>query len=60
MVRLNLLDSKGNSVVELINAYQENLGTQQKFIPTQKLKKGRYEVELIIDNNKVSEFFVVE
>ena len=59
-VKLQLKDSKGNLIVLLIDEYQENLGTQTKLIPTTKLKKGRYEIELIINKNKVSEFFEVE
>ena len=59
-VKLQLKDSKGNLIVLLIDEYQENLGTQTKLIPTTKLKKGRYEIELIIIKNKVSEFFEVE
>ena len=59
-MKLQLKDSKGNLIVLLIDEYQENLGTQTKLIPTTKLKKGRYEIELIINKNKVSEFFEVE
>lgn len=59
-VKLQLKDSKGSVIVLLIDEYQENLGTQTKLIPTTKLKKGRYEIELLINKNKVSEFFEVE
>ena len=59
-VKLQLKDSNGRVIVLLIDEYQENLGTQTKLIPTTKLKKGRYEIELIINKNKVSEFFEVE
>jgi PA14 domain len=58
-VNLSLKDSKGNVIVTILNSYQENLGTQTKLIPTQKLKKGTYEIVLKINNNVVSEKFDV-
>jgi hypothetical protein len=43
----------------LVDAFQENLGTQTKLIPTNKLQKGKYEIMLKINKNVVSEFFEV-
>lgn len=58
-VLLQLKSAKGNVIVTLVEGFQENLGTQTKLIPTQRLKKGRYEIMLKINKNVVSEFFDV-
>jgi hypothetical protein len=58
-VLLQLKSAKGNVIVTLVEGFQENLGTQTKLIPTQKLKKGKYEIMLKINKNVVSEFFEV-
>ena len=58
-VLLQLKTAKGNIVVTLVDAFQENLGTQTKLIPTNKLQKGKYEIMLKINKNVVSEFFEV-
>lgn len=58
-VLLQLKTAKGNVIVTLVERFQENLGTQTKLIPTQKLKKGRYEIMLKINNNVISEYFDV-
>jgi hypothetical protein len=45
-VKLTLKDFKENTVVTIIDNYFENLGTQIKLLPTNKLPKGVYWVEL--------------
>jgi hypothetical protein len=59
-VELVLKDSSGNKIVEILKGFQQNLGTQKKFIPTTLLKKGKYEVSLNINGNEVKEFFEVK
>ncbi|AWV99274.1 PA14 domain-containing protein [Arcticibacterium luteifluviistationis] len=59
-VKLVLLDGKGNKMVTIIDDYYENLGTQVKYIPTAKLDKGTYVVELSINGNQLKETFVVD
>lgn len=58
-VLLQLKSEKGTVIVTLVEGFQENLGTQTKLIPTQKLKKGRYEIVLKINKNVISEYFEV-
>lgn len=58
-VLLQLKSAKGNVIVTLVEGFQENLGTQTKLIPTQKLKKGKYEIMLKINKNVISEYFEV-
>ena len=43
----------------IIDHYFESLGTQTKFLPTNKLKKGTYTIELEVDDKKLSQEFVV-
>jgi hypothetical protein len=45
-VKLKLKDKGENTVVTLIDHYFENLGTQIKLLPTNKLPKGLYWIEL--------------
>lgn len=59
-VKLVLLDGKGQNLVTIIDDYYENLGTQVKYIPTAKLSKGTYVVELSINGNQLKETFVVD
>ena len=58
-VLLQLKTIKGNIIVTLVDTFQENLGTQTKLIPTNKLPKGKYEIMLKINKNVVSEYFEV-
>ena len=58
-VLLQLKSAKGTVIATLVEGFQENLGTQTKLIPTQKLKKGRYEIMLKINKNIISEYFDV-
>lgn len=58
-VKLVLLNSKGEILVTLIDHNYENLGTQTKFIPTQKLAEGSYTIELQIGTETLKESFVV-
>ncbi|RFS16567.1 PA14 domain-containing protein [Emticicia sp. C21] len=45
-VKLKLKDKSEKTVVTLIDSYFENLGTQVKLLPTNKLPKGIYWIEL--------------
>ncbi|RYU93097.1 PA14 domain-containing protein [Emticicia agri] len=45
-VKLKLKDKSENVVVSIIDRYFENLGTQIKLLPTNKLPKGIYWIEL--------------
>jgi hypothetical protein len=60
-VSLKLNDEKGQTLTTLIDLkYQENLGTQIKNLPVNRLKKGKYFIVLKIDQNEVSESFVIK
>jgi hypothetical protein len=59
-VKLTLKDSKGNTIVVIIDNYYENLGTQMKYIPTSRLSKGTYVIELEINGNQIKESFVID
>lgn len=59
-VKLLLKNGKGQTLVTIIDAYYENLGTQIKYVPTAKLEKGTYHIELTINGNQVKESFVVD
>jgi hypothetical protein len=58
-VKLQLRNSKGIEIVTLLEGYQENLGTQTKLIPTQKLKKGKYQIYLKINDIELIEDFEI-
>lgn len=58
-VKLELQDANGRTIVTLLEGFQENLGTQIKLIPTQKLPKGKYTIYLKIDANEIVESFDV-
>ncbi|RFS17221.1 PA14 domain-containing protein [Emticicia sp. C21] len=45
-VKLTLKDKSENTIVTIIDSYFENLGTQIKLLPTSKLPKGLYWIEL--------------
>lgn len=54
-VKLLLQDAKGNNLVTLIDGYSQNLGTQIKLIPTTRLPKGDYWVELRVGKDVLRE-----
>ena len=58
-VKLTLRDGKGNLLATLIDDYYEILGTHKKYVPTGKLGKGTYVVELTVNDNTVKESFQV-
>lgn len=58
-VKLSLLDSKGQSLVTITDHFYQNLGTQIKYIPTQKLADGTYTIELQIGTETLKESFEV-
>jgi hypothetical protein len=58
-VKLELKDSKGVNLVTIVDEYYENLGTQIKYLPTGKLSKGTYIIELTVNGNQLKETFVV-
>ena len=60
MVKLVLKNEKDELISTLIEGYQQNLGTQQKNIPTSKLQKGSYTIVLRINDTEVSEVFEVK
>ena len=45
-VKLKLKDKSENTIVTIIDSYYENLGTQIKLLPTNRLPKGLYWIEL--------------
>lgn len=59
-VKLLLKDSKDQLIVTLIDHYSESLGTQTKYLPTNKLEKGTYFVELELGEKKLRQEFVVD
>ncbi|MGK0136587.1 MAG: hypothetical protein ACI9DJ_000027 [Algoriphagus sp.] len=59
-VKLILKDDKGKILAIIIDSYYQNLGTQIKYIPTNRLKAGTYTIELKINGNVVTEIFTTE
>lgn len=59
-VKLSLNDANDNTVVLLIDHYFENLGTQTKLLPTNKLAKGVYWVVLEVDGKILKEQVLIE
>ncbi|MFN3850513.1 MAG: PA14 domain-containing protein [Spirosomataceae bacterium] len=59
-VKLVLKDSNQNVIVTIIDQYYQNLGTQIKLLPTNKLQKGEYWIELTVDKEILREKLVVE
>ena len=53
-------DSKDQLIVTLIDHFSESLGTQTKYLPTNKLAKGTYFVELELGEKKLRQEFVVD
>jgi hypothetical protein len=58
-VKLSLKDASQNIVVSIIDDYYQNLGTQIKMLPTGKLDKGEYWVELEVNESVLKEKIVV-
>lgn len=58
-VRLELRSSEGKVLSVLVDYYIENLGTQIKLIPTQKLPAGTYTIYLKINGEEMIETFRV-
>ena len=59
-VRLEIKDKGNQVVVTLINHFFENLGTQTKLLPTNRLAKGIYWVELEVDGTVLREKLIIE
>jgi hypothetical protein len=59
-IKLSLKDKNGQIVVLLIDHYSENIGTQTKFLPTNKLAKGIYWIELEVDKKILKEQVLIE
>ncbi|RYU93098.1 PA14 domain-containing protein [Emticicia agri] len=54
-VKLKLKDNDEKEIVTLIDSYYENLGTQIKLLPTNKLAKGLYWIELEVSGKILKE-----
>ncbi|MEI7584749.1 PA14 domain-containing protein [Runella sp.] len=59
-VSLLLKDKEGQILATLIDDYYQNLGTQIKYLPTARLPKGMYLIELTANETKISQQFMVE
>lgn len=58
-VKLTLKDKSENVIVTIIDHYYETLGTQTKFLPTQRLTNGTYWIELTVGETVLREKLVV-
>lgn len=58
-VKLTIKDKSNNTVVTLLDHYQENIGTLQKWLPTKRLSAGIYWVELQVDNDILKQQFTI-
>lgn len=59
-VKLLLKDNNDKVVVSIVDHYIENIGTQTKFLPINKLAKGSYWIELVTSNSILREQILVE
>ncbi len=59
-VLLTIKDANENIIVTIIHDFYQNLGTQIKLLPTNKLPKGQYWVELQADKEILRESLVVD
>jgi uncharacterized FlaG/YvyC family protein len=59
-VKLKLKDKSENTVVTIIDSYYETLGTQTKLLPTTRLPKGLYWIELDYAGKILREQFEVK
>nr|WP_299416147.1 hypothetical protein [uncultured Emticicia sp.] len=53
-------DSKDQLLVVLLDHFSESIGTQTKYLPTNKLAKGTYFVELELSEKKLRQEFVID
>jgi hypothetical protein len=58
-VKLSLKDASENLIVNIIDDFYQNLGTQIKMLPTGKLAKGDYWVELQVNESVLKEKITV-
>lgn len=58
-VKLTIKDKSDNTVATLLDHYQENIGTVQKWLPTKRLSAGIYWVELQVDNDVLKQQFSI-
>ena len=58
-VKLSLKDSSENLVVNIIDDYYQNLGSQIKILPTGKLSKGEYWIVLEVNGSVLKEKIIV-
>lgn len=59
-VKLVLKDKSERVVTTLIDHFYQTLGTQMKYLPTQRLPKGLYWIELIVNETVLREQLVVK
>lgn len=59
-IKLSLKDANDKTVVLLVDHYSENIGTQTKLLPTNKLTKGIYWIELEVDEKVLREQILIE
>ena len=59
-VKLYLKDQNEKIIATIIDYYFENIGTQTKLLPINKLAKGTYWVELNVDGKVLREQVLVE
>ena len=59
-IKLSLKDVNDKTIVLLIDHYSENIGTQTKFLPTNKLAKGIYWIELEVDSKVLREQVLID
>ena len=59
-IKLSIKDAKDQTLATLIDHFSESLGTQTKLVPTTKMEKGKYFVELEIDSKKLRQEFIVD
>lgn len=59
-VKLVLRDKAENVVTTLIDRFYENLGTHVKYLPTQRLQKGIYWIELTVGETVLREQLVIQ
>ncbi|MEZ4905941.1 MAG: PA14 domain-containing protein [Spirosomataceae bacterium] len=58
-ISLVIKNSRGAVIATLIEAFYQNLGTQIKYLPTGKLEKGIYFVELTANENQLREQLII-
>jgi PA14 domain/F5/8 type C domain len=58
-VKLLLKDAQGKTLATIIDNYYQNLGTQTKLVPTNRLAKGTYTISLEANETKVEEPLII-